>query len=179
MRAPPQVHQALNQTDSFETRIVKQLEAFMLERIPGEEVLKEESARFLWNPVFNASVESTEKPDWFNRVSRYTSMNRLLTSYLEKSQNTLNFARRRTSLDIWVGPLEASLGLDIFDGDNLYLSITCGLYLSTTCGLYLFNGQNCPDQTGYNDFEVLEGKSPGFLIVFSGSKEISLLVCAA
>lgn len=75
MRALPRVRYALKKRDSFETKSLKQLEAFILEPCTGEEVLKKQSARVLWNPIFNADIEFIEKIDWDGVVARYTSMN--------------------------------------------------------------------------------------------------------
>lgn len=48
-----------------------------------------------------------------------------------------------------------------------------------TGGSYLLSGRDCPDHTGYNDFEVWEGRSPGFSVLPSASAAICLLGCAA
>lgn len=47
IQALTKVRQAWNQHDYFETMTLMQLEVFMLETFPGEEVLKKESSRVL------------------------------------------------------------------------------------------------------------------------------------
>lgn len=43
-------------------------------------------------------------------------------------------------------------------------------------GQYLLAGHDCPDQSGYNDLEIPEGRSPGFFVLNSESKGICILV---
>lgn len=63
MQAPLKVWKALNQPDSVETKNFKKLEPFMLEIFQGEGVLNKELARVSGISIFNAALESIDKPD--------------------------------------------------------------------------------------------------------------------
>lgn len=55
--------QALKLLGDFEGTTVKQLEAFILDIFPVKEVLKMESTRVLWNPIFNTALNSIHEPN--------------------------------------------------------------------------------------------------------------------
>lgn len=63
---------------------LKQLEAFILEMVPAEQVLKKESTRVSRNPIFNATVEAIDKLDLDCGDGQCTSTNLLLALYTEK-----------------------------------------------------------------------------------------------
>lgn len=98
-----------------------------------------------------------------SEVLRYPPTNWMLMSFIEKGESSLNFARRPASMDEWAGLLSPSLRLDVFGGDDHYLQIADKRYL--------FTGQNCPDQTGQNDFEVREGKALGCFVLSLDRKQ--------
>lgn len=68
--------------------------------LPTEEAPKKKSARRLQNPIFNVAIESNDKPDRDQGLSRYTPKNRLLTSYIEKGERRVEFARRDAALEV-------------------------------------------------------------------------------
>lgn len=70
MRALPRVHPDLNRPDFLEKSSFQQLEAFVLELFPGEEVLKKVSARVLCDQIFNAALESIDAPIKARRMYR-------------------------------------------------------------------------------------------------------------
>lgn len=53
------------------------------------------------------------------------------------------------------------------------------LYQTVTDGLHLPTDRDCRDQTGHNDFEVQEGRNPGFSVLNFGSETICLIVFSA
>lgn len=63
MKAPRKVLCVLNQPEPFDFVAIKVFEECMLSTLPGEDDWKDESARQLWNPIFNAAVESTDKTE--------------------------------------------------------------------------------------------------------------------
>lgn len=76
----------------------KDQEDIMLFTIPGQYSLKEESARPVWNPLFSSFMETITKPDRDRGIVHYTSINRLLTSYLEKTDKLATFSKKTMSL---------------------------------------------------------------------------------
>lgn len=44
-------------------------------------------------------------------------------------------------------------------------------------GRYLLVGRDRSDRTGHNNFDIQEGRSPGFIVMIPGSEAIVLLVC--
>lgn len=50
-------------------------------------------------------------------------------------------------------------------------------YLPVTGSWYILTGGDCPNQTRYNNFEVREGRSPGYFVLVCGFEVLCLLVC--
>lgn len=63
IRGPRRERPSLNQPARFGLTALKYLEQFVWSTLSAEDTLKEESARCLWNPIFNAAEESMKKPD--------------------------------------------------------------------------------------------------------------------
>lgn len=101
MRAPATARGTLNQPGSFESTTLKDLHGFMLSTLPGKDEVKEGSNCCLWNLIFYAAVESVDKPGSDRGIAHYTSTNRLLTSYVEKGESQIKFARKRHTLAAW------------------------------------------------------------------------------
>lgn len=85
-------------------------------------------------------------------------------SHMEKDESMLKFAKRQVALNVCVGLLDNSPSSDWFGGEDIYIPITSGRYV--------LSGKNCLDQIGYNDFEVRNGNSPGFVVLISGSEPV-------
>lgn len=117
--------------------------------------------------MLNLTVNFSDKFDRNCVIARYTFLNGLLTLYMEKSEMRLKFERKRTFLVLWVNLFSSSFSSNLFGGKDRYTPITDRQDLLT--------GQNCPDQTGHDDFKVPEGKSPRFFIFVSGPEVTSLL----
>lgn len=128
----------------FDTTKLVDLERFMLDTFPGEAALKKESARKSSNPIFNASVESVDRADRDQGVARYTSTNHLLTLYMKKGREHLNFAKQRAALDVSIGISGAMMGSDRAGDEEVHLLVMGGRYLLT--------GSLFQDQTGHSDF---------------------------
>lgn len=79
--------------------------------------------RCLRNSVFNDTVESIQNPERDSKVARYTSTSRLLTSYIEKGERTVKFAKTRVSLDVWAGLPGVLLEFHRFGTRNFYLPV--------------------------------------------------------
>lgn len=62
VRAPPTVRRYLTQPLSLEMCAFNQFKSFRLQALPSVAVLKKESARVIWIPIFNAAVESIYRP---------------------------------------------------------------------------------------------------------------------
>lgn len=69
------VRYALNQPVSFDSTTLKDLKDFMSSKFPGKDVMKVDSARRLWNFIFNGAIESIEKPDRDLGIARYRAKN--------------------------------------------------------------------------------------------------------
>lgn len=52
-------------------------------------------------PIFSAVVESIEKAERDQKTVHYTSTNQLLTSYMEKGEFRVKFARTEAALHVW------------------------------------------------------------------------------
>ena len=50
------------------------------------------------------------------------------------------------------------------------------LYFQGTGGRFLLTGQDCPPQTGHNDFDHRAGTGPGFFIITTGHEASGLWV---
>lgn len=101
----------------------------------------------------------------------HTSMNQLLTSYMERGVIQVEFARSRTALEVLAGITGGAKSIESA-GDE-------GLYLPVIFGRYVLAGHVGPYHTGHKDFEVRKGRSPGFFALVPGSALISRLVRSA
>lgn len=85
---------------------------------------------------------------------------------MENGECRLKFARRWVSLNTRANLLGALPGLDVYDGADLYLAVSCGRYYLT--------GEKCSDQTVHNDIEVGDGRNPERFVLVLGQ---SLYLC--
>lgn len=83
MRVDCPVRRALHQCAYFYTMTCEQLDVFMAGTLPGEEVLKKEQERVLWNPILNSAVKSIKKPNYDSVVAQRTLIKRLFTWYMK------------------------------------------------------------------------------------------------
>lgn len=81
----------------------------------------------------------------------------------------MSYARRQTTLDVWVVVCVATMALDRA-GDEAF-------YLQQTGGQYLLTGSDSPNKTARREFEIRVGQSPGIFVLAFGSEGISLIVC--
>lgn len=81
---------------------------------------------------------------------------------MENGESCLKCARRRAALGMWAETIGALMSLDKA-GDKEYL-------LPVTGGWYVLTGRDFSNQTGHKNFEVREGRSPGFLVLGYGSE---------
>lgn len=61
----------------------------MLSTCAGEETLKQESERHLWNHIFNAVVDSINKTDRDGVIPRYMNRDLPMTSYMAKGDSRI------------------------------------------------------------------------------------------
>lgn len=90
----------MNQPEAFDFKMVKDLEIFMLSTIPDKEALKVGSLWRFGNSIFNAILDSIDKPDRNRATARNTSTNLLLTCYMKTGEIRVKFAKRRAPLDV-------------------------------------------------------------------------------
>lgn len=100
-------------------------------------------------PQLSYCRESYNIPDRDGRIARYTSTNKLLTLYTEKSERRFKFAGRQTALDVCERTTDAIMNLEITPNNELELPVTGDRYLLTGC--------DCMDWTWPNDYKVREG----------------------
>lgn len=107
-------------------------------------------------------------PERHKGVERYTSTSRLSTSYTENNESRVRFAKRRAVLAGLVRIIGTILALNIAGNEGLYLPVSGGRYFPT--------GRDSSEQTGNNDFEILEGLSLEFFELASGSEDLWLIL---
>lgn len=61
----------------------------------------------------------------------------------------------------------------------LYTAGSEKLYLVDSGSWYLLTKHDFPDKTSHNDLQMLESRSPGFLVLLSGTEPVPVLVFAA
>lgn len=122
-------------------------------------------------PIFNADLESIEKPNKNQGFARHTLTNQSLTSYMERGDSRVNSARRQTPLDLRIQITGTVMGLESAGDEVRYLPVTGAWYLPT--------GRGYIDQTGHNVFEVREVRNPWLFVLIYSSKATCLLVCCA
>lgn len=99
MQALHRSQHVLSQPVLFDTATFKDLKVCVV-TLPGYDVLKKKSPRYLWHPIFIAAVESINKPQRDQGAASSTSTNQLLTTYMEERESQVKFARRRTALNV-------------------------------------------------------------------------------
>lgn len=140
----------------------------MLLPLPEENASSEESDCSFRNIPFNAVVESADKPDMYQGVTRYLFINPLLRSDMEKVYTRLTFARRWAIFGMGVsmiGPSKNSSTADVGD-----------LYLPVIRGCYLLMGRDSTHQGDQSDVEIHKSRSPGLFVLVSATELISVLV---
>lgn len=75
---------ALNKPDLFDHTTLEDLEVLMSSTLPGKDDLKEEADCRFSNLIFDADVESSDKPEREYKIRRYTSTIQAFTSYMGK-----------------------------------------------------------------------------------------------
>lgn len=140
---------------------------FVYETFPGEAYLKDEANRILWNPIVNTGYTRRDKGDRDEGKTRYMGTERLLTTHLERNSNGIKYAQYRAALEVLLGWLGGLLGLDL-DFEELS---------SIAKSRPLITGIGCAPQCGHKDFTVVQGKSPGFFYIVTGSEGGRMQVC--
>lgn len=98
--------------------------------------------------IFNASVESIDKPCSDREIVCYTSTKLFLTLYMENRESRVKFAKRLAALHVGVRTISAITALRRPGEKERYPSMTGGWYLPTD--------RDFSDQTGRKDFELRE-----------------------
>lgn len=96
----------------------------MLLTFSGEASLKEESASRFWFSAANAAGELVHMSYRNRGVSRYKPTYPLLTSYIEKADRQVKFARRWAALEVWVKILGATTDLDAIENEKFYVAVS-------------------------------------------------------
>lgn len=122
--------------------------------------LKEESAQRLWNLMINAAVRSSDKPERVGVAACYTLVNQRLTSYIERIERRVRFARRLAILDAWVWLTGSTKTAEIVGDKKRYILVNSYWFLLT--GFYQVY------QTRHNHFEFWQAWSPLLLGWFLG-----------
>lgn len=132
-------------------------------------IVEEEVGPAFVEPIFNTAADFIHESDWDREIARYTSTNRLSASYMEKSESRTKFAERYAALNVWVELISAVMALDITGNKKHHLLVTGGRYIRT-----VFDRS---DKNRHNDFRLQQGRSPGFIFLFSYSEAIYILAC--
>lgn len=106
-------------------KVVKLYE-FVMSPFPGEENLKREKSRALWNPTFSYTVMS-----WIVvtvTVGRQLQFYKGIVSGLSLELKNVAYSIVRAAMDIWLGCLAVALELEEGYPDHLHLLKTGGLY---------------------------------------------------
>lgn len=104
-------------------------------------------------------------------TASYTSKNHFWTSYINKGENCVKFARRRAAFDVWFGMLGTPMDLNSAGNEKFSLLVTDGRYLVT--------GWDRLDQTEQNGLEIQDDQSSGYFVYIYGSETMCLSVYVA
>lgn len=63
---------------------VEKMYKFVMSMFRGEETMKSEKIRMLWNPLFNYAVDKLDQRDHDSYLGRYSSTEELLMEYIER-----------------------------------------------------------------------------------------------
>lgn len=135
MPAPPRVLRALNYLDSFHSTTLKDLEAFTFCTFLGN-MLRRRCQPGIVEPIFNAVVESIDRPYRDRGFARYASTNPLLTMYMQKRESQVNFAKWRPALHVCVRMIGTIMASNVSENKDLYLIATGDQYLLTSCNFW-------------------------------------------
>ena len=72
---------------------VEELCQFLASKFPGEETLKKEDHRTLWNPIISIDEHEGDKDNRDQEIARYASTLRLLYDEVERSADTVWVAK--------------------------------------------------------------------------------------
>ena len=152
----------------------QQLFDFFMTTFPGEEALKLQENRELWNPIVNQGHENGDMDKQDKGIGRFMSQRKLMMEHLEKSSENVWVARSKCALDMWIGFITTVLCIRVgTNGES---------FLSKTGGRLLLTGKGCPRQNPHNDFPVDyenpdNDDPPGYFIIVSGADSFPLWVC--
>lgn len=82
----------------------------------SEEVLIEELKGSLRSPIFNHTRDLHDRKGHESVIGRYTFTEGLLTEHVETVEEA-KYAKAQAALDVWLGWISPSLGLEQRDGD--------------------------------------------------------------
>ena len=134
------------------------------ETLSPEEALKQ-TENSDWRPIFNHSVEELDSTDRVSEVARFSTVVSFnLTTIMQGELEWMGWYR--CVLDTCLGQLCSFIGMDKFNDRRLYFPGTGGRFLLT--------GQDCPPQTGHNDFDNSAGTGPGLFIITTGHEASGL-----
>lgn len=92
--------------ETLPNEIFQQLHTLFQDSILGEDVLRAEDSRTLWNKIFNSAVLEKDKKHCDSGVALYSSTTQLLTRYMGRDHGKVFATWRRAALHVWLGFLE-------------------------------------------------------------------------
>ena len=152
-----------------ECEVYRPLVEALWEAFPGEDALKDEENRSLWNPILNVGKEE-DVSDREKGVARYTTTRAGLVDGLESDVDTVWMVQSRALMDCRLGQIIAAMRLD-FDGSER--RGTRSMSVPVTGGRFLLTSRDCPRQRMHTDFEVNQYRSPtrnpGYFVVVTSA----------
>lgn len=94
---PIEVITQLKARSTFPMENLLELFRFIQSTLPGEEVLRAEERRTLWNPIVNTGIAAVDKPSINEGIACYLSTIPLLQEYLKEEDASVWVAKKNSS----------------------------------------------------------------------------------
>ena len=143
--------------------VIGMLADYFAHSFPGEEALRDEGNRTLWNPIINTTSDDADRA---KGVGRFITTLEGVAVHLEQNVDLLWVVRKRALLDVRLCQIAVAMGLDKDDATRNGLDL---MAIPKTGGRFLLTGKGCQRQYLHTDFglehPVSDTRNPGYFVL--------------
>ena len=149
--------------------VIEEMIEYYEEIFPGQDAMKDEANRKVWNPIFNV-VPKADGKHRNKGIGRYITTLAGVSSEVEQNADTVWVARKRAMMEVRLAQIAAALRLADPEKGSSEMAVP------KSGSRFLLTRKGCPRQSLHKDFGVGKSKNgnleyasnPGYSFMCSG-----------